>query len=156
VAFGAAVLLQAAAGGKQLKPERAMCESAVSRSVLSFFCDGSVGVSLGGVWVSSAPGAVHAASDSSSSRAWRRAGVTVHKGVYQMIHQQNAHDDDTAYIQPLAILDDLHVDNKGLLALLKEARACCNGCLDIATASLIEIWIAEAARRNWVFSQAVK
>jgi starvation-inducible DNA-binding protein len=86
----------------------------------------------------------------------RRMGVTVHKSVYQMIHQQSAHDDDAAYIQPLEILDDLHEDNKGLLALLKEARARCNGCPDIATASLVEIWIDETARRNWVFSQAVE
>jgi starvation-inducible DNA-binding protein len=86
----------------------------------------------------------------------RKMGVTVHKSVYQMIHHQSAHDVDAANIEPLEILDDLHEDNKGLLALLKEARACCNGCLDIATASLVEIWIDETARRNWVFSQAVE
>jgi len=86
----------------------------------------------------------------------RKMGVTVHKSVYQMIHQQSAHDDDAAYIEPLEILDDLHEDNKGLLALLKEARALCNGCLDIATASVVEMWIDETARRNWVFSQAVE
>ncbi len=86
----------------------------------------------------------------------RKMGVTVHKSVYQLIHQQSAHDKDAAYIQPLDILDDLHEDNKGLLVRLKEACAFCNGCLDIATASLIEIWIDETARRNWVFSQAVE
>ena len=102
---------------------------------------------IGGGWASSAPGTVHAESDNSSSPAWRRAEV---------IHQRNTHGDDAAYVQPLEILDDLHEDNKGLLALLKEARAHCNCCLDIATASLVEIWIDETARRNWVFSQAVE
>ena len=86
----------------------------------------------------------------------RKMGVTAHKSVYQMIHQQSAHDKDAAYIQPLDILDDLHEDNKGLLARLREACAFCNGCLDIETASLIEIWIDETARRNWEFSQAVE
>ncbi len=86
----------------------------------------------------------------------RKMGVTVHKSVYQMIHQQSAHDKEAAYIEPLDILDDLHEDSKGLLARLKEACTFCNRCLDIATASLIEIWIDEAARRNWAFSQAVE
>jgi starvation-inducible DNA-binding protein len=86
----------------------------------------------------------------------RKMGVTVPKTIYQGINQQSAHDDDAAYIQPLEILDELHEDNKRLLALLEEARARCNGCLDIATASLVEIWIDETARRNWVFSQAVE
>jgi starvation-inducible DNA-binding protein len=86
----------------------------------------------------------------------RKMGVTVHKSVYQMIHRQSAHDEDVACNQPWEILDDLHEDNNGLLALLQEAHAIFNGCPDIATASLIEIWIDEAARRNWVFSQAVE
>jgi starvation-inducible DNA-binding protein len=86
----------------------------------------------------------------------RKLGVTVHKSVYQTVHQQGALDKDAAYIQPWDILDDLQEDNEELLALLKEARALCNGGPDIATASLIEIWIDEAARRNWVFAQAVE
>ncbi|MGO9932209.1 MAG: ferritin-like domain-containing protein [Steroidobacteraceae bacterium] len=86
----------------------------------------------------------------------RKMGVTVHRSVYQMIHQRSAQDKDAAYVQPLDILDDLYEDNKGLLARLKEACALCNGCLDIATTSLIEIWIDETARRNWGFSQAVE
>ena len=86
----------------------------------------------------------------------RKMGVTVHESVYQMIHRRNVHDDDGAYIQPSEILDDLQEDNEELLALLKEARDHCNGCLDIATASLVEVWIDETARRNWIFSQAVE
>ncbi len=86
----------------------------------------------------------------------RKMKVTVHESIYQMIHQQSADDDDAAYIQPLDILDDLHEDNKGLLDRLKEACAFCDGCLDIATASLIEIWIDETTRRNLCFAQAVE
>jgi starvation-inducible DNA-binding protein len=85
----------------------------------------------------------------------RKMGVTVHKSVYQMTHQQSARDKDAAYIQPLDILDDLHEDNQGLLACLKEACGLCNGYLDIETASLIGIWIDETARRSWSFSQAI-
>ena len=63
----------------------------------------------------------------------RKMGVTVHESVYQLIHQQSAQDKDAAYTQPLDILDDLHEDNQGLLARLKDACGLCNGCLDIAT-----------------------
>jgi starvation-inducible DNA-binding protein len=86
----------------------------------------------------------------------RKMGVTAHKSVYQMIHQQSAYDDDATYTQPLEMLDDLDEDNKRLLVLLKKARARFSGCLDIATASLVEIWIDEAARRNWIFSHDVE
>jgi len=85
----------------------------------------------------------------------RKMGVTVHQSAYQMAHQHSARDEDAAYIQPSDILDDLHEDNQSLLARLKEACGLCNAYLDIATASLIGIWIDETARRSWSFSQAV-
>ncbi len=86
----------------------------------------------------------------------RKMKVIVHESVYQMIHQQSADDDDVTYVQPLDILDDLHEDNKGLLDRLKKACVFCNGSLDIAMASLIEIWIDETTRRNLCFAQAVE
>jgi starvation-inducible DNA-binding protein len=85
----------------------------------------------------------------------RKMGVTVHKSVYQMTHQQSALDEDAAYIHPLDILDDLHEDNQSLLARLKETCGLCNSYLEIETTSLIGIWIDETARRSWSFSQAV-
>jgi starvation-inducible DNA-binding protein len=46
----------------------------------------------------------------------RKMGATVHKSVYQLIHQQSAQDKDAAYIQPLDILDDLREDKLGFSA----------------------------------------
>jgi starvation-inducible DNA-binding protein len=86
----------------------------------------------------------------------RKMGVTLHKSVYQLIQEQGAPDQDAAYVQPLDILDDLYEDNRRLLAQLQEACAFCNRCMDIATASWIEVWIDETTRRNWAFSLAVE
>ena len=85
----------------------------------------------------------------------RKMGVT-DESVYQLIHRQSAQDKDAAHIQPLDILDDLHEDNQGLLAHLKEACRLCNDCLDITTTSLLEIWIDETARRSWSFLRALE
>ena len=85
----------------------------------------------------------------------RKMGATVHKSVYEMIHQRSAHDTSPSCIEPLDILDDLREDNERLLARLRDTSAICYDCLDIATASLVEIWIDETARRILVLSQAV-
>jgi starvation-inducible DNA-binding protein len=56
--------------------------------------------------------------------------------------------DNDAGIQPLDMLAELREDNK-TLSCLGEAHNVCDEHRDIATASLIELWIDETERRTW-------
>jgi starvation-inducible DNA-binding protein len=63
-------------------------------------------------------------------------------------------DNDADYVQPLDMLAELREDNKMLASRLREAHELCEEHRDVATASLIEIWIEEAERRTWFLFEA--
>ena len=54
------------------------------------------------------------------------------------------------------MLAELCEDNKSLLARLRETHNVCDEHHDIATASLIEVWIDEAQGRAWFLLEAVQ
>jgi starvation-inducible DNA-binding protein len=49
------------------------------------------------------------------------------------------------------MIAELAEDNKTLAARLGEAHNVCDEHRDVATASLIEVWIDETERRTWFF-----
>ena len=52
------------------------------------------------------------------------------------------------------MLAELREDSKVLAARLREAHGVCEEHEDIATASLIEVWIDETERRTWFLFEA--
>jgi starvation-inducible DNA-binding protein len=52
------------------------------------------------------------------------------------------------------MLAELREDNKELVARLREAHEVCDEHHDIATASLLEVWIDETERRTWFLFEA--
>ena len=62
---------------------------------------------------------------------------------------QRVLDNDADYVEPSDMLAELCEDNKALAARLREAHNVCEEHRDIATASLIEVWIDETERRTW-------
>ena len=58
-------------------------------------------------------------------------------------------DNDAEYVKPDDMLVELCEDNKTLTTRLREAHNLCDEHRDIATASLIEVWIDETERRTW-------
>jgi len=63
-------------------------------------------------------------------------------------------DNDAGFVEPLDMLSELREDNKTLAARLREAHDLCDGHRDIASASLIEVWIDETERRTWFLFEA--
>src|SRR6266550_1473330 len=57
------------------------------------------------------------------------------------------------YVEPLDMLAELADDNKTLAARLREAHNVCEEHRDVATTSLIEVWIDETERRTWFLSE---
>ena len=53
------------------------------------------------------------------------------------------------------MLSELHTDNQELTGFLRLAHEICERYNDVATASLIEVWIDETERRTWFLSEVV-
>ena len=65
-------------------------------------------------------------------------------------------DNDADYVTPLDMLAELRDDNKQIVASLRETHGLCDEHDDVATASLIEVWIDEAERRLWFLFEACR
>ena len=84
----------------------------------------------------------------------RKIGGSTIKSIGHIARLQRVLDNDAHYVQPLDMLAELREDNKMLAARLREAHEVCEEHRDIATASLIEVWIDEAERRTWFLFEA--
>lgn len=79
----------------------------------------------------------------------RKLGGTTLRSIGHIARTQRVSDNDADYVEPSDMLAELCEDNKTLAAGLREVHGVCEEHNDIATASLIEIWIDETERRTW-------
>jgi starvation-inducible DNA-binding protein len=84
----------------------------------------------------------------------RKIGAPTLKSIGHIARTQRVSDNDGAYVEPEAMLAELCEDNKTLSSHLREAHKVCDEGRDIATASLIEVWIDETERRTWFLFEA--
>jgi starvation-inducible DNA-binding protein len=89
-----------------------------------------------------------AMTDPVAERVRKIGGLTLHS-IGQIARTQRVLDNDAEYVEPLDMIAELADDNKTLAARLREAHNVCDEHRDIATASLIEVWIDETERRTW-------
>jgi starvation-inducible DNA-binding protein len=79
----------------------------------------------------------------------RKIGGNTITSIGHIARLQRITDNDAGYVEPEDMLAELCEDNKTLAARLREAHDLCNEHRDVATASLIEVWIDETERRTW-------
>ncbi len=84
----------------------------------------------------------------------RKLGSTTVRSIGQISRLQRIDDNDADYVTPLDMLAELRDDNQRLASRLREAHNVCEEHGDVATASLIEVWIDEAERRVWFLYEA--
>jgi starvation-inducible DNA-binding protein len=84
----------------------------------------------------------------------RKVGGSTLRSIGHIARMQRISDNDAAYVEPSDMLAELREDNKSLAARLREAHDVCDEHRDIATASLIEVWIDETERRTWFLFEA--
>jgi starvation-inducible DNA-binding protein len=84
----------------------------------------------------------------------RKVGGTTLRSIGHISRLQRVADNDAAYVEPEDMLAELREDNKMLAARLREAHDLVDEEHDIATASLIEVWIDETERRTWFLFEA--
>ncbi len=84
----------------------------------------------------------------------RKLGGTTLKSIGHIARTQRVLDNDANYVEPLDMLAELREDNKAFAARLRETHDLCDEHRDVATASLIEVWIDETERRTWFLFEA--
>jgi len=96
-----------------------------------------------------------AMTDPIAERVRKIGGLTLHS-IGQISRTQRVLDNDADYVEPLDMLAELADDNKTLATRMREAHNVCDEHRDVATASLIEVWIDETERRSWFLFEATR
>ena len=91
---------------------------------------------------------IFATIDPIAERVRKIGGRTIHS-IAQIARLQRLLDNDADYVTPLDMLAELREDNKQLTNEMRRTHALCDEHNDVATASLIEVWIDDAERRTW-------
>jgi starvation-inducible DNA-binding protein len=86
----------------------------------------------------------------------RKIGGTTLRSIGQISSQQRLRDNDADFVSPGAMLAELREDNKQLAGYMRETHALCDEHGDVATASLLEVWIDEAERRTWFLFETTR
>jgi starvation-inducible DNA-binding protein len=86
----------------------------------------------------------------------RKLGGSTLRSIGHIARTQRILDNDADYVEPSDMLAELREDNKILAARLREAHDVCDEHRDIASASLIEVWIDETERRTWFLFETTR
>jgi starvation-inducible DNA-binding protein len=98
---------------------------------------------------------IFAMTDPIAERIRKLGGLTL-RSIGQISRIQRVLDNDAEYVEPLDMLAELAGDNKTLTGRLREAHNVCDEHRDVATASLIEVWIDETERRTWFLFESTR
>jgi starvation-inducible DNA-binding protein len=84
----------------------------------------------------------------------RKLGGTTIRSIGHIKSLQRVLDNDADFVTPSDMLAELREDNKQLIANMRTLHDLCDEHGDVATTSLIEVWIDEAERRVWFLFEA--
>ena len=96
---------------------------------------------------------IFALTDTIAERVRKLGGTTI-RSVGHIARLQRVLDNDAEFVSPLDMLAELREDNQRLAASMRAAHGVCDERGDVATASLLEVWIDEAERRVWFLYEA--
>jgi starvation-inducible DNA-binding protein len=86
----------------------------------------------------------------------RKLGGSTLRSVGHIARLQRLIDNDADFVPPETMLAELRDDNKQLTGFLRETHVLCDEHGDVATASLIEVWIDETERRTWFLFESTR
>jgi starvation-inducible DNA-binding protein len=98
---------------------------------------------------------IFATTDAIAERV-RKIGATTLRSIGHVSRLQRIQDNDADFVTPMDMLAELRDDNKQLTARMREIHDLCDESGDVATASLLEVWIDEAERRTWFLFEATR
>jgi len=97
---------------------------------------------------------IYAITDALAERVRKIGGYTL-KSIGDIARQQRIVDNDEELVAPADMLMELRDNNLILVSFMMQAHSVCEQYSDVATCSLLEVWIDEAERRAWFLSEAV-
>src|SRR5438128_6465820 len=93
------------------------------------------------------PDQLFATTDVIAERVRKIGGRTL-RSIGHISRLQRVSDNDAEFVTPLDMLAELREDNARLTERMRETHNVCDEHGDVATTSLLEVWIDEAARRT--------
>ena len=84
----------------------------------------------------------------------RKVGGTTLRSIGHIARLQRVEDNDKDYVSALDMLRELMDDNKAQIEHMREAHKLADEHEDVATASLLEVFIDEAEKRCWFLFEA--
>jgi starvation-inducible DNA-binding protein len=91
---------------------------------------------------------IFAMTDPIAERVRKLGGNTI-RSIGHISRQQRIPDNDAAYVTPQDMLAELREDNRKLVSIMRAAHDTCDEYNDVASTSLLEVWIDETERRAW-------
>jgi starvation-inducible DNA-binding protein len=98
---------------------------------------------------------IYATTDPMAERVRKLGELTLHS-IGEIARTSRVLDNDAPYVDTLDMLAELRDDNQTMAARMREAHGMCDEHGDVATASLLEVWIDEAERRTWFLFEATR
>ena len=96
---------------------------------------------------------IFAMTDVLAERVRKLGGATL-RSIGDISRQQRLADNDAAYVTPDDMLAELRDDNQRMVASMRETHDVCDEHNDVATTSLLEVYIDETERRVWFLYEA--
>jgi starvation-inducible DNA-binding protein len=97
--------------------------------------------------------AIFATTDPLAERVRKLGGATL-RSIGHISKVQTLSDNDDEFVGPKEMLRELMADNKAVAAAMRKAHDLCDEHKDVATASLLEVYIDETEKRTWFLFEA--
>jgi starvation-inducible DNA-binding protein len=98
---------------------------------------------------------IFAMTDPIAERA-RKIGGTTLRSIGDIAQHQRLLDNNEQATAAKSMLEELVADSRCLTKLMRAAHDVCDEFKDVATASLLEVWIDEAERRTWFLHETLQ
>jgi starvation-inducible DNA-binding protein len=98
---------------------------------------------------------IFAMTDDIAERARKIGGTTLHS-IGDVSRHQRLKDNDEEDVSPKEMLTELCADNQALTRYFRSSHETCEKYNDVATASMIEVWIDQTERRTWFLAEIVQ
>jgi starvation-inducible DNA-binding protein len=98
---------------------------------------------------------IFATTDQLAERVRKIGGATL-KSIGQVAKLQTIKDNNEDYVPPREMLRELMQDNKHVAAAMRKAHDVCDDAGDVASASILEVFIDETERRTWFLFEATR
>jgi starvation-inducible DNA-binding protein len=86
----------------------------------------------------------------------RKLGGTTIRSIGHIGRLQNIKDNDEVFVEPEKMLQYLMVDNQNYVKSMRTAHKVCEDNNDVATSSILEVFIDETERRIWFLFETLR